>query len=1118
MNQDRSRAIAVIGMAGRFPGAPDLDTYWRNLVSGVESVATNLKADLAEPGFDGSLPGGSKWIGAASTIEGFEEFDAEYFGMSRMDVEILDPQQRLLLECAVHAFDSAGYEPRSFEGAVGVYAGVGFSTYLADNIGSRADVMQKYGRLQLLRGNDRDFGPTRISYYLNLRGPSMAVSCACSTSLVAIHQACSSLLSFECDLALAGGARIDVSADRGYLHQEGGAASADGHCRPFDASASGAVFGSGGGMVVLRRYEEAVKAGDNIHALILGSAVNNDGSDKLGYAAPGVRGQADVIAEALAVAEASSDTIGYVEANGAATQMADAAEIAALTNAFARKNDGRKKSVCAVGSVKANIGHLDVAAGVAGFIKTVQALRHRVLPPCVNFVAANPQIGLENGPFHINAKPIEWIADRSPRRAGVSAFGVGGTNAHIVLEEAPPGPAELSSTARSLHVLTLSGHKPEALTILSDRFAQMLAAPASTPRFSDICATSNLGRAHHRYRMAVVAGQAVAASRLLAGSQDTGEGCLLHGVAKNMPRIRFQIGPLSQQQACRLEAWGDAPEAFRQAWRICKTSLRDGFARATIFTAYYAMAATWRAWGITPDEIRGDRIGMLAVECAFARRKLDAVDRLLTEMSLDVAETAVIEDAQGAHAALHLGERMEVTNASSYRNAGETGQDLLAQFLLAATRLYVLGFEIDWKAVNSDRTYRRVELPAYPFIRERYWIDRASPGTSPPQQRAVDVRPVYVSQAGIQSQLRTWFDDARTRPADDVDDRHFIGDYGIDSLHLLELLTRISREYQIDLAMSEIADVETIEDIARLVAQKIDALSTQQGRPADSRATARPSLSPERMVRLAENYTYAFAACEGFREHLLERENGGTIEILEAGSGPPVLLLPPLGCIGTAFLYQVRYLAQTHRVLTFHYPGYGRSTVSGKEDLRSTVTDIARCLDHLAVGNACHVMGWSLGGIVGQMFAFEYPDLVKSLMLVNTSARFDGDGSLAGVAATAKLFMDDFAGNMPDCIRERPEGRLDFIRASDSAVVSGRFMVAVQAFDGRERLASITVPALVVSGRQDRIAPARHGQDLANRLPHATYRELACGGHYIPLFNADWFNRQIAEFIDAMRS
>jgi acyl transferase domain-containing protein/pimeloyl-ACP methyl ester carboxylesterase len=1115
MTEDRSRAIAVIGMAGRFPGAPDVDAYWRNLISGAESIAALSKSEALAAGCDVTPPGGSKWIGAASTIEGIEEFDAEYFGISRVEAEIMDPQQRVLLECAVNTFDSAGYDPRSFDGAVGVYVGLGFSTYLADNIGSRADIMETYGRLQLLHGNDRDFGPTRISYYLNLRGPSMAISSACSTSLVAIHQACTALLSFECDLALAGAAKIDVSARRGYLHREGGIVSADGHCRPFDARASGTVFGSGAGLVLLRRYEDAVKARDNIHAVIIGSSVNNDGSDKVGYAAPGIRGPANVIAEALAMAEASSDTIGYVEANGAATPMGDAAEIAALADAFARTGNGRGTPSCAIGSVKANIGHLDAAAGVAGFIKTVQALKHREIPPCLHFEALSPQIQLEGGPFHINSAPLKWTSGRLPRRAGVSAFGIGGTNAHIVLEEAHARP-ERSPAGRPLDVLTLSGHKPEALELSRARFAQFLAAPGAPP-FADICATSNIGRAHHRYRMAVVAGEAIAASNMLAEAADAGKARLLQGVARNMPRIRFQMDPLSPQQATRLGACEDAPQAFRQAWRSCEPYLSCDRARTTIFAAYYAIAATWRAWKICPDEIGGTSIGILAAECAFAHRKLDGIDRLLAELSPDDGAPAATQAAQNGVTVMHLGHRMGLKDTRVSQHIDDEHHGLSAQFLLGLAKLYVLGCEIDWKAVNSDRPHNRVELPAYPFIRKRYWIDRAAPGASPPQTPRVDARRGHVMQSEVERQLLSWFDDARTRPAEAFDEHHLIAGYGIDSLHLLQLMTRISRHYGIDLSISELADVETIEDLARLIVHKANGAATPDTTPAASGARTYPAPSVERTRRLTDTYTHAFAACNGFREHLLQRADGGTTEILDVGSGPPILLLPPMGCIGAAFLYQARYLAQTHRLLTFHYPGYGRSSVSGREDLQSTVSDIAQCLHHLAPDTACHLMGWSLGGIVGQMFASVYPEWVKSLILVNTAAKLSGDDSLAGAAAMAQLFIDDFQANMPGWMRDRPEGQLDFIRASDSAAGAARFVAAVRAFDARDRLAAITVPALVVSGGRDRIMPARQGRDLAERLSCSTYKELAGAGHYIPLFNADWFNRQTAAFIGAMR-
>lgn len=1116
MSEDRSRVVAVIGMAGRFPGAPDVDAYWRNIVSGTESISpVPDKTPIAGGGL--TSPRCSKWIGMASAVEGIEEFDAEYFGMSRMEAETLDPQQRILLECAVHAFDSAGYDARRFDGAVGVYVGVGFSTYLADNIGSRADLLETYDRLQLLHGNDKDYGATRISYYLNLRGPSMAISCACSTSLVCIHQACTSLLSHECDLALAGGAKIDVSARRGYQYREGGILSADGHCRPFDAKASGTVFGSGAGLVLLRRYEDAVEAGDNICALILGSSVNNDGSGKLGYAAPGFRGQANVIAEALAMADVSSDTIGYVEGNGTSTRMGDAAEIAALTRAFARMGSGRSKPFCAVGSVKANIGHLDVAAGVAGFIKVVQALRHREIPPCVHFEAVNPQIRLENGPFFINSKPLNWAADRTPRRAGVSAFGIGGTNAHVILEEAPPRSVAGFAAEKSMHVLTLSGHKPEALEILRARHAQLLAAPTSEQQFADICATSHLGRAHHRHRIAVVAGPAITASNLLADRSDPGEGYMLRGVVANRPLVRFEMDPISIEQVSRLGACEDAPGAFRRAWRICETAVGGGTARAKLFAAYYAMAATFRAWGISPVEISGNSVGVLAAKYAFAEGIPDRLDRLLAEFERETPETAATQAARGVDVVMHLGDRVVVKDLRSSRHEHRACDRLSEQFLLAIAKLYVSGFEIDWKTFNSDRAYRRVELPAYPFVRKRFWIDPAASGTSPAPAAHADAPRGLLTQESIERQLLLWFDDARTTPAEDMNDDRLIASYGIDSLRLLDLLTRISRHFQIDLSLFELKDVETVDDLARLVAQKASPIPIPDEKPPAVRIRTYPEPNGDWTKRLAENYRYAFAACSGFREHLLEQADGGTTEILDMGAGPPILLLPPFGCLGVAFVYQARYLSQSHRVLMFHYPGCGRSSPGGDRNLQSTASSIASCLHHLAPGAACHILGWSLGGIVGQVLACERPDLVKSLTLVNTSAKLDGDGSLAGMTSTAQFFMDDFRENMPEWMRDRLEGQFDFFRASESAVATSRLLAAAQAFDGRQRLGVIVAPALVVAGGLDRITPARHGRDLAERLCCATYKELATGGHYVPLFNADWFNAQLTAFIDPLK-
>ena len=382
----------------------------------------------------------------------------------------MDPQHRLFLECAWEAMEGAGYDSHRYDGAVGVYAGASTNSYLIAVL-SHADLVAAVNDFQTIVGNDKDFLATRVSYHLNLRGPSVNVQTACSTSLVAIHLACQSLLTGECDMALAGGVSVRVPQQSGYLYQRGGILSQDGHCRAFDAAASGTVGGNGAGVVLLKRLSQALEDGDQIRAVIKGSAINNDGANKVGFTAPSVTGQAAVIAEALGIAGVDPLDISYVETHGTGTALGDPIEIAALTEAFGpRRADAR----CAIGSLKTNIGHLDAAAGVAAFVKTVLALENRQLPPSLNYTAPNPKIPFEDSPFYVNHALTEWPGDALPRRAGVSSFGIGGTNAHVVLEEAPetaPTPA-----AAPHHLLVLSARTPSALDTMTQNLGRHLHA------------------------------------------------------------------------------------------------------------------------------------------------------------------------------------------------------------------------------------------------------------------------------------------------------------------------------------------------------------------------------------------------------------------------------------------------------------------------------------------------------------------------------------------------------------------------------------------------------------------------------------------------------------------
>ena len=400
---------------------PDIDTFWKNLQEGVESIEFFSEQELLKEGIDPSLLKKQNYVKAGTVISDIDLFDASFFDYNPREAEIIDPQQRLFLESAVEALEVAGYDSQTYGGAIGVYAGLSENGYARNNIYSHLENSEPANVYQFLLGNGNDFLSTRVSYKLNLTGPSITVKTACSTSLVAVHLACQSLLSGECYMALAGGVSIQVPHKKGYLYQEGMIMSPDGHCRTFDAKAKGTLVGNGLGIVVLKRLEDAIADGDYIYAQIKGSAINNDGSSKVGYTAPSVEGQAAVISEAQSIAGIDPETITYIEAHGTATPLGDPIEIAALTKVF--RGTTEKKGFCAIGSLKTNMGHLDAAAGVGGLIKTVLALKHKKLPPSLNFETPNPTIDFANSPFYVNTTLSEWNTNGTPTEIQRNAYG-----------------------------------------------------------------------------------------------------------------------------------------------------------------------------------------------------------------------------------------------------------------------------------------------------------------------------------------------------------------------------------------------------------------------------------------------------------------------------------------------------------------------------------------------------------------------------------------------------------------------------------------------------------------------------------------------------------------------
>ncbi|WP_261558473.1 type I polyketide synthase [Frankia tisae] len=504
-------AIAVTGAAGRFPRAADLDTFWRNLCAGVESTTEFTDDDLLRSGVPAEALTEPRLVRRRPVLDDVDLFDAQFFGYTPREAETIDPQQRIFLECAWEALESAGHDTRRIDGAVGVFGGGGPDLYYLSNILPNESFLARIGHFGAMLGNEKDFFALRVSYKLDLHGPSISVLTGCSSSLVSVHLAVQSLLSGESDFALAGGATIFLPQRAGYLHSSGGVNSPDGRCRAFDAAADGTVPGDAAAVVVLRRLADALADGDPILGVIRGSAVNNDGADKVGFTAPSVTGQADVIAEALAVAGVDPQTVGYVETHGTGTPLGDAIEIAALTQAF----DTDRRQFCRIGTLKPNIGHTDTASGVAGLIKILLAFRHETLPPSLNCAEPNPQIGFAATPFRVNTELSPWPADGPPRRAGVSSFAVGGTNAHVVVEEPPRHPAA-PPAGRPAVLLLVSGRTPAALDDARARLAAHLDDTSpDAAELADIAWTTQVGRAEFDHRLAVTAGDAATASLAL---------------------------------------------------------------------------------------------------------------------------------------------------------------------------------------------------------------------------------------------------------------------------------------------------------------------------------------------------------------------------------------------------------------------------------------------------------------------------------------------------------------------------------------------------------------------------------------------------------------------------
>ncbi|MFD3936222.1 type I polyketide synthase [Streptomyces sp. NPDC058611] len=774
--------IAVIGMAGRFPGAADIDEFWANLAAGIESITREVPQVFA-----GGAPDGSDltYVPSRGRLDGAEWFDADHFGYSAKEAFLIDPQHRVFLECSAAALEDAGQDPDRFPGAIGVYGGSTETRY-AQALSAQREQLAGVTEDDILLGTSPDFLVSRTAERLGLRGPAIAVQSACATALVAIHTAGRGLLAGDCDMALAGGVAVHVPPKTITWTGPDGTLAPDGVCRAFDAKGEGTVASNGVGVVVLKRLSDALSDGDHIRAVLRGSAVTNDGSARIGFTAPSVEGQAAAVREAQLTAGTDARTITYVEAHGTATPLGDPIEIAAITQAFRDTTDD--KAFCSIGSVKTNIGHADAAAGAAGFIKTVLALEHRQIPPSLHFTEANPQIDFESSPFRVATELRDWAPAGATRRAGVSSFAVGGVNAHLVLEEAPERPVRESE--RRAHLLVYSARTPSALRTRLNRLEARLAGQAP-PSHADAAWTLQTGRREYAYRAFTVAGDGRAREPVLGVEPP-----------RERPVVFLFPGKMGPAEAWRLYT---TEPAFKQAFdaaldsadRELVTSVRevarglvwpsDPVVRdAYVFAFEYALASLWQRWGVRPGAVLGAGVGSLVAAVVAGVFPLADALRLITEPARSRAgdeelrelvrsvgtrahripvvlgdgtwsgtDTAIAADrwaselrgpanpdaalstvlANPERILLQVGAGSTLVTLARQQPAHtpahlllaaladlDEGGDALATLYQALGRLWLSGTTVSWSGVHEGERRAKVALPTYPYERLPYLV------------------------------------------------------------------------------------------------------------------------------------------------------------------------------------------------------------------------------------------------------------------------------------------------------------------------------------------------------------------------------------------------------------
>lgn len=880
--RDTSRDIAIIGIAGKFPGANSIAQFWENLVDGKETIKTFDRDDLIKAGLPPELADNKNFIARRGVIDDVEFFDASFFSYSPREAELIDPQQKLFLECSWSAFEDAGYDPMRCTRSVGVFSGCNQNSYQLFHVINSVETLMSVHGMAIY--SEKDFLSTRVSYKLNLQGPSMTIQTACSTSLVAVHLACQSLLAMECDMALAGGVSV-VFPQVGYMYQDGGVFSPDGHCRSFDQSAAGTLGGDGVGVVLLKRFEDAIKDGDHIYGSILGSAINNDGAQKSSFAAPSSDGQMKAIAEAIAVADINSDTIGYIETHGTATPLGDVVEITALTRAFKKRSIGQNNT-CFIGSLKPNIGHLDQAAGIANFIKASLIVKNGIIPPSLHFENPNAEIHFSETPFKVNDTLSKWPDSLLPRRAGVSCFGFGGTNAHVIVEQAPE--QKVLTSSRSSHLILISARTQSALDKYTSQMANYF-IENNTVCLADVAFVMQTGRTQFDKRCFFVASTVLEAHEILSKKSDK---LFSASVGRdNTPLIYFLFSgeKVGNHNMKGMELYYSEP-VFRRIFDDAEMLLKNykinlkeiSHTELFMFVISFASASVLLEYGIKPAAIVGFGVGEYAKNCLSGICTFsEAIEQLVARNNSTYTPTYLKEDfscnpelknflSNESCVFIELGSgnflSQLIKKQSNFSDKNHLIERILndeqnnsesVSFLMTMGKLWLNGISIDFEKFYACEKRQRLSLPAYPFERKKYFIEPITLGnnlslTTTPKTEDKNLNSIFDGNNAISSQKKyerpelgnnyvscsSDFEKKLVAIWQEILGIEKIGirddffDLGGDSISAIQIIAKITENFPIDYQIQDVIENSTIEimatDIEERLIKKLHSMSDDE--------------------------------------------------------------------------------------------------------------------------------------------------------------------------------------------------------------------------------------------------------------------------------------------------